>query len=144
MSANPLPWLILLSVLFACQREKSEFPDRRALITARAWRLDQALVNGLPVTDPQLLNAIGSFSQSRLRFNNDGTLTATNTTTGSVSTGTWEFSNGQEGLTVNIDNQTYQFAILILTADQLTLTTPYTITTPFQTTLEAELRLVPV
>jgi hypothetical protein len=143
MKATLLAWLLLLACLFSCQRDSEETPDRRALITARAWRLDQALVNGLPVTDPQVLNAIGSFNQSRLRFNNDGTFTSTNTATNSVSTGTWEFSNGQEGLTINIDNQTYQFTIKALTANQMNLTTPYTITTPFQATLEAELRLIP-
>ena len=142
MKVISLAWLLLLVALFSCKKDKEETPDRRALLTARAWRLDQALLSGVPVTDPQLLSAIGSFNQSRLQFNSDGTFTSTNTATNTVSRGTWQFSNGEQGLKVTIDNQNYDFTIKALTAGQLILTTPFTIP-PIPTPLEAELRLVP-
>jgi hypothetical protein len=69
--------LLLLAVLFACKKEKEEpAPDRRTLLTSRAWRLNEVLANNLPVTDPALLAMLGPFNQTTIRFNNDGTLTA--------------------------------------------------------------------
>jgi hypothetical protein len=132
--------LLLLAALFACKKEKEEpAPDRRTLLTSRAWRLNEVLVNGVAITDPTLLATLGPFNQTTIRFNNDGTLTATQTN-GTVSNGTWTFGSTQDQLQVSLGGQNYQFTIKQLDAMQLVLTTPYT----YQGfTVTAELRMVP-
>jgi hypothetical protein len=129
----------------ACKKEKETAPDRRGLLTARTWRLNEALANGVRVTDPQLLSAIGVLSQSTVRFNNDGTLTATDNTTGTVTNGTWQFGSSEDQLLVSIGASNYTFTVKMLDVAQLVLTTPYSVSVPPAPafTVNAELRMVP-
>ncbi len=135
--------LLLLAVLFACKKEKDEpAPDRRTLLTSRAWRLNEVLVNGVTITDPALLAQLGPLNGATVRFNNDGTLTATQAG-GTQVNGTWQFGSTQDQLLVSLVGQNYQFTIKQLDAAQLVLTTMYSVTTPFPATVPAELRMVP-
>jgi hypothetical protein len=132
--------LLLLAVLFSCKKEKEEpAPDRRTLLTARAWRINEVLANNLPVTDPALLAMLGPFNQTTIRFNNDGTLTATQAD-GTATSGTWKFGSTEDQLEVALGGQNYQFTIKQLEATRLVLTTTYT----FQGfSIPGELRMVP-
>ncbi len=135
--------LLLLAVLFACKKEKDEpAPDRRTLLTSRAWRLNEVLVNGVTITDPTLLAQLGPLNGATVRFNNDGTLTATQAN-GTVTSGTWTFGSTQDQIVVNLAGQSYQFTVKQLDAAQLVLTTTYSVTTPFPANVPAELRMVP-
>lgn len=132
--------LLLLAALFACKKEKEEpAPDRRALLTARAWRVDEVLVNGVAITDPVQLVQLGPLNGSTVRFNNDGTLTATQTN-GTVTNGTWAFGSTPDQLQVSLGGQNYSFSVKQLDAALLVLTTPYS-SQGF--TVTAELRMVP-
>ncbi len=136
--------LLLLAVLFSCKKEKEEpAPDRRTLLTARAWRLNQVLVNSVAITDPTLLAQLGPLNQATIRFNNDGTLTTTQTN-GTATNGTWTFGSTENQLLVTLGGQTYDFAVKQLDTAQLVLTTMYSVTTPFPASVPAELRMVPV
>jgi hypothetical protein len=145
MKARLFLCLILLSSLIACKKDEEAAPDRRALLTAHGWRLNEALANGVAVTDPQLLSAIGVLSQSTVRFNADGTLTATDNTTGAVTNGTWQFGSSQDQLLVSVGSSNYTFTIKMLDAAQLVLTTPYSVSVPPVPafTVNAELRMIP-
>jgi hypothetical protein len=135
--------LLLLAALFACKKEKDEpAPDRRTLLTSRAWRLNEVLVNNVAITDPALLAQLGPLNGATVRFNNDGGLTATQAN-GTVTSGTWAFGSTQDQLVVSLAGQTYQFAVKQLDATNLVLTTTYNITTPFPAAVPAELRMVP-
>jgi hypothetical protein len=132
--------LLLLAGLFACKKGKEDpAPDRRTLLTSRAWRLNEVLANGLVVNDPALLSMLGPFNQTTIRFNSDGTLTATQTN-GTVSNGTWAFGSTQDQLVATLGGQGYQFVIKQLDAAQLVLTTTYTVQ---GFPLPVELRMVP-
>ncbi len=132
--------LLLLAVLFACKKEKDEpAPDRRTLLTSRAWRLNEVLVNGVTITDPTLLAQLGPLNGATVRFNGDGTLTATQAS-GTVTSGTWAFGATEDQLAVSLAGQSYQFAIKQLDAANLMLTTTYTVQ---GFPLAAELRMVP-
>lgn len=132
--------LLLLAALFACKKEKEEpAPDRRTLLTSRAWRLNEALVNGVPITDPSQLALLGPLNGATVRFNADGTLTATQAN-GTVTNGTWAFGSTQDQLQVSLGGQNYSFSIKQLEAAQLVLTTPYSVQ---GFTVTAELRMVP-
>jgi hypothetical protein len=135
--------LLLLTVLFACKKEKDEpAPDRRALLTSRAWRLNEVLVNNVTITDPALLAQLGPLNGATVRFNDNGSLTATQAS-GTVTEGTWTFGSTQDQLAVTIGGVNYQFTIKQLDAANLVLTTMYSVTTPFPATVPAELRMVP-
>ena len=135
--------LLLLAALFSCKKDKEEpTPDRRLLLTSRAWRLNEVLVNGVTITDPVLLAQLGPLNGSSVRFNSDGTLTATQAN-GAVTNGTWQFGSTQDQLLVVLGGQNYNFTIKQLNTAQLFLSTPYTVTTPITTTVLAELRMVP-
>lgn len=132
--------LLLLAVLFACKKEKDEpAPDRRALLTSRAWRLNEVVVNSLTITDPTLLAQLGPLNGATVRFNDNGSLTATQAG-GTVTNGTWALDSTQDQLTVTIPGQNYQFTIKQLDAANLVLTTPYTY---LGITVTGELRMVP-
>ncbi|MBD0254672.1 MAG: hypothetical protein ICV83_03045 [Cytophagales bacterium] len=132
--------LLLLAVLFACKKEKDEpAPDRRTLLTGRAWRLNQVLVNGVAITDPTQLALLGPLNGATVRFNDDGTLTATQAG-GAVTNGTWAFGSTQDQLVATLGGQNYTFTILQLDTTQLVLTTPYTY---LGITVTGELRMVP-
>ncbi len=135
--------LLLLAVLFACKKEKDEpAPDRRTLLTGRAWRLNEVLVNNVAITDPTLLAQLGPLNGATVRFNNDGTLTATQAS-GTVTSGTWAFGATQDQIVASLAGQSYQFAVKQLDAANLVLTTTYNITIPFPAAVPAELRMVP-
>ncbi len=134
--------LLLLAVLFACKKEKEEpAPDRRTLLTSRAWRLNQVLVNGVIITDQTLLAQLGPLNGATVRFNGDGTLTATQAG-GTQTSGTWQFGSTQDQLLVSIVGQNYQFEIEQLDAANLMLTATYNVP-PFPAPIPVELRLVP-
>jgi hypothetical protein len=135
--------LLLLAVLFACKKEKDEpAPDRRTLLTSRAWRLNQVLSNDVVITEPALLAQLGPLNGATVRFNDNGALTATQAN-GTVTTGTWAFGTTQDQLLVSLAGQSYQFAIKQLDAAQLVLTTTYSVTIPFPAVVPVELRMVP-
>jgi hypothetical protein len=135
--------LLLLAALFACKKEKEDpAPDRRTLLTSRAWRLNEVLVRGVAITDPTLLAQLGPLNGSTVRFNNDGTLTATQAG-GTQTNGTWAFGSTEDQIVVGLAGQSYQFKVERLDAAQLVLSTTYSVTIPFPTTVPAELRMVP-
>ena len=135
--------LLLLAALFACKKEKEDpAPDRRTLLTSRAWRLNEVLVRGVTITDPTLLAQLGPLNGATVRFNNDGALTATQAS-GAVTTGTWAFGSTQDQIVVSLAGQSYQFEVEQLDTANLVLTTQYSVTTPFPATVPAELRMVP-
>ena len=136
--------LLLLAVLCSCKKDKEEepAPDRRTLLTSRAWRLNEVLVRDVPITDPSQLALLGPLNGATIKFNADGTLTATQAS-GAVTSGTWQFGSTQDQLAVTLAGQDYQFTIKQLDAAQLVLTTTYTITVPLTVTVPAELRCVP-
>jgi hypothetical protein len=132
--------LLLLAMLFACKKEKDEpAPDRRTLLTSRAWRLNEVLANNVTITDPAQLALLGPLNGATVRFNNDGTLTATQAS-GTVTNGTWAFGSTQDQLVATLGGQGYQFVIKQLDAAQLVLTTTYTVQ---GFPLPVELRMVP-
>ncbi len=132
--------LLLLAALFACKKEKEDpAPDRRTLLTGRAWRLNQVLVQNVAITDPTLLAMLGPLNGTTIRFNNDGTLTATQPN-GTATSGTWRFGSTEDQLEVALAGQNYSFTIKQLDAAQFVLTTPYS----YQgIPVTAELRMVP-
>lgn len=135
--------LLLLAALCSCKKDKEEpAPDRRTLLTSRAWRLNEVLIRDAPITDPSQLALLGPLNGATIRFNADGTLTATQAS-GAVTSGTWQFGSSQDQLAVTLAGQDYQFTIKQLDAAQLVLTTTYTITVPLTITFPAELRFVP-
>jgi hypothetical protein len=134
--------LLLLAVLCACKKDKEEepAPDRRTLLTSRAWRLNQVLVGTNPITDPSQLALLGPLNGSAIRFNADGTLTATQAS-GAVTSGTWELGSTQDQLKVTLaGGLVYDFTIKQLDAAQLVLTTLYNY---LGVSVPAELRCVP-
>jgi|GEM_PF-2850972 len=136
--------LLLLAVLCSCKKDTKEepVPDRRTLLTARAWRLNEVLISNVPITDPAQLALLGPLNGATIRFNGDGTLTTTQAS-GTVTSGTWQFGSTQDQLLVTLGGQNYQFTIKQLDATQLVLTTTYAITVPITATVPAELRCVP-
>ncbi len=133
--------LLLLAVLCGCKKDKEEpAPDRRTLLTSRAWRLDQVLVGTNPITDPSQLALLGPLNGATVKFNADGTLTATQAS-GAVTSGTWEFTGAtQDLLKVTLaGGQIYDFTLRQLEAAQLVLITRNNSTIP----VPVELRFVP-
>lgn len=140
--------LLTTAFLISCKKEKEEEPlSRKQILTAHAWKLGKVLFNGLEITDPTALAAIGAFSNNSFLFKSDGTYTATDNTTGAVTTGTWELQENDSKLLIKSSSESYTFTVANLTQDILSLTTPFTAgppLIPLQISGTAEIQLIPV
>ncbi len=131
--------------LVACNRDEDE-PNKTVLLTAKPWKVDQVYVANQVITDPNLLQYLGQLQNTSIRFNADGTCTATDPNTQVVTSGTWQFNADQTRLLLDLPDQDFDFEIKVLSDNNLNLSTPVTVgppTFPFPITQTVELRLIP-
>jgi hypothetical protein len=141
--------VLLFILIFAAGCKKDDDKEKEltktAILTAKPWKLDKFLIFGQPVTDPEILEAVGSLANSDVQFKADGTYTATNRSTGAKTNGNWEFNADQTKLTIKggATSEDITFNIVTLTDKNLDLSTQQTVDGfPFPVTVD--IKLIPV
>jgi hypothetical protein len=84
-------------------------------LTAKPWKLQNAMVVGQDVVALGLGQYLGGLSNAEFKFNTDGTYTATNRTTNDSSPGKWEFGSDETRLITDkgtADERTYEVVTL--------------------------------
>lgn len=103
---NLLFILIALFSLAACSKKGDPKPKTQTdLLVAHEWRGDQVQVNGIDVSArPEVTSQIGHIKTVRLKFNADGTYTATftNNIGAQTQTGKWSFNQDKTKLTFEL------------------------------------------
>jgi hypothetical protein len=139
--------ILFLATLFVagCKKDdEPEAPSKTDLLTAKAWKLNTISAPPLPDNDPRVMSVIGGLSNSNVKFENNGTYTATNRNTNAVETGTWEFNADQtQIITDKGQSDSFTFTIVNLTANNLDLSTPFSANIGIPVTLTVSLKLIP-
>lgn len=137
--------IVALPLLSSCDDDDDDDaePTTEDMLTAEEWRGDQVRAFGVDVTeDEDVVDLLFDFKTMRLKFNSDGTYTATYQDTDGANvteTGSWELSADETQLTFDlVDEGTVD--IDLLTDSELRLTTEVEL--PDLPTTEVELRFV--
>jgi hypothetical protein len=136
--------IALTFIISSCKKDKETVPSKTALLTAKAWKLDKVLLFNTEVTDPNILATIGGLANSEVKFNADGTYTATDRTTNTKTNGTWEFNSDQTKLTVkgSTTGSDVTFDIKTLTDKNMDLFTQQAIT-GYPISVPIDIKLIP-
>ena len=144
MKATSLRYLLIffftLGFLTSCSDDDDDTePSKTDILVSEEWRGDEIRINGIDVSNrPEIVDQFGNIKTVRLRFNRDGTYSATYTdNTGQQSTnGNWSFNEDE---TILIFDLYGEVEVETLTDSNLTLSTEI----PYQgITVSPEVRFV--
>jgi hypothetical protein len=126
MKKQPAFLILLLAFLItfsACKKDDEPKQSAKMLaLTAKSWRLQNAMVLGQDVVALGLGQYLGGFNNAEFKFNTDGTYTAKNRATNASTQGKWEFGSNETRLIADKgtpEERTYE--IIVLTNTNLDL-----------------------
>jgi hypothetical protein len=99
--------IVLLVYLTACGDKKNDPqpPTKTDILTAKIWKMNRVLGNGVDVTDMVAeMPELSQFKDMRFKFNADGSYTLTSA--GGTQAGTWAFTENETKIVLdpNTDN----------------------------------------
>lgn len=103
--------LIVLTTLAGCEDSPTSPADKKAALTANAWKTTSYTLGGVDVT---------SSVQVSTTFRSDGTYTARNPN-GTTESGTWTFNVDETSIAMTEGGTTVDWSILTLTSSSLHL-----------------------